>query len=33
MALSRRIQLMLSLPMDKLDAMSLQNELRETGKQ
>ena len=33
MALSRRIQLILSLPMDKLDAMSLQNELRETGKQ
>jgi hypothetical protein len=33
MALSRRIQLMLSLPMDKLDAMSLQNELREAGKQ
>jgi hypothetical protein len=33
MILSRRIQLMLSLPMDKLDAMSLQNQLREIGKQ
>jgi arsenate reductase len=31
--LTRRIQLMLSLPLDKLDAMSLQHELREIGKQ
>jgi len=31
--LTRRIQLMLSLPIDKLDAMSLQHELREIGKQ
>ena len=31
--LTRRIQLMLSLPLDKLDAISLQHELREIGKQ
>lgn len=31
--LTRRIQLMLSLPLDKLDAMSLQHELREIGKE
>jgi len=31
--LTRRIQLMLSLPIHKLDAMSLQHELREIGKQ
>lgn len=31
--LTRRIQLMLSLPMERLDAMSLQNELREIGRQ
>ena len=31
--LTRRIQLMLSLPMDKLDAMSLQHQLREIGNQ
>jgi arsenate reductase (thioredoxin) len=31
--LTRRIQLMLSLPLDKLDAMSLQRELRDIGKQ
>jgi len=31
--LSRRIQLMLSLPLQSLDAMSLQHELRQIGKQ
>jgi arsenate reductase len=31
--LMRRIQLMLSLPMEKLDTMSLQHELREIGRQ
>ena len=31
--LGRRIQLMLSLPMQSLDAMSLQHQLREIGKQ
>jgi len=31
--LTRRIQLMLSLPLDKLDDISLQHELREIGKQ
>jgi arsenate reductase len=31
--LTRRIQLMLSLPLDKLDAMSLQSQLRDIGKQ
>ena len=31
--LGRRIQLMLSLPLDRLDAMSLQHELREIGTQ
>jgi protein-tyrosine-phosphatase len=31
--LQRRIQLMLSLPLERLDAMSLQRELREIGKQ
>ncbi len=31
--LTRRIQLMLSLPLDRLDAMSLQHELRQIGTQ
>jgi hypothetical protein len=31
--LSRRIQLMLALPMQTLDAMSLQHRLREIGEQ
>lgn len=32
LTLKRRIDLMLSLPLDRLDAMSLQHELREIGK-